>query len=142
MTFSRPGLRTVLVALAVIGCFAVTLAFAADFGSPALRAWLSGLTLSMAGAVAAVACLVRAQRITDDPRTRITWLLLGGGSLARGFGSTVQLVHEVALGGTLPTPSLADAGYLLSGALLAVGLLRMAVPEPNAAARIRPWSTV
>ncbi|GAB3269265.1 putative bifunctional diguanylate cyclase/phosphodiesterase [Kineosporia babensis] len=137
MTSLRPGLRSAVGALAVIGGFAVALVLATGLGSPGARAWLSGLAIAGAALAAGLACGLRALRTEDDARTRTTWLLFAAGALAHGFGDLVQVVHEHGRHQALPIPSLADAGYLLAGPLFAIALLRMAVPEPRAAARLR-----
>ncbi|MCD5353528.1 putative bifunctional diguanylate cyclase/phosphodiesterase [Kineosporia mesophila] len=137
MTLTRPGVRTFLVILAVIGYLVVAAGFIVHPGSTLAQAWLSGVALSVTAILSGLACWARAIRVTEDRRTRVTWLFLGGTALAWGLGEFVAGFYEVVLQRDSPSPSAADVGFLAAGVLLVTGLLRMVVPEPNAAARIR-----
>ncbi|MDP9826204.1 putative bifunctional diguanylate cyclase/phosphodiesterase [Kineosporia succinea] len=137
MSMIRPGLRTFLVVSAVLGCLAVTVAFIVRPGSPSAQAWLSGVALSGTATLAGLACGVRAIRVKDDTRSRITWLCFGGTALAWGFAEFSAAAYDVLLRREPPPFSLADVGFLVAGALLVAGLLRMTMPERNNAARAR-----
>ncbi|GLY26691.1 hypothetical protein Kisp02_00560 [Kineosporia sp. NBRC 101731] len=134
---TRPGVRTFLVALAAIGYLVVATGFIAHPGSHLAQAWLSAVALSGTAILAGLACWVRGIRVRDDRRTRVTWFLFGGTALAWSFGEFVNGFYAVVRQRESPSPSVADIGFLLAGVLLVAGLLRMVVPEPNAAARIR-----
>ncbi|MCE0537007.1 EAL domain-containing protein [Kineosporia rhizophila] len=135
MTTTRPGLRSVLIALAVTGWFTVTVLLVLQPGSRSTDALISQFSLLVAGPLAGVACLVRAQRSAPG-RVRTTWRMFGASALFWALGTSIQTVY-VLLDRVPPTPSLADLPFLLIAPLFAVGLLQMAVPEPNLAARLR-----
>ncbi len=82
---------------------------------PALDWWLN-MTVD------ALVILVLALRVLVDRRDRAAWLFMTAGLVAAFAGSTTYFAYYQYLD-PIPSPSWADAGWLLFYALLAVGLV-------------------
>ena len=105
-----------------------TLAFGAGYGvtlvpgvrsAPGYRSALDGwLNMTVDGLV----ILVIALRVLVDRRDRAAWLCMTAGLVAAFAGSTAYFAYYQHLD-PIPSPSWADAGWLLFYALLAVGLV-------------------
>ncbi len=58
-------------------------------------------------------------------RDRVSWLLMGAGTLCWGFGQAVWTYYELVLGQKTPFPSLSDVGYLAMIPLMFAGLVML-----------------
>jgi two-component system, cell cycle response regulator len=111
----RSALRS-LGALVVLGFGAFVFYTATGLGDPTLfGTWI--YCAVMVGA--AVSCLARAVLVR---RERAAWLLIGAGLLV-WTGGEIYYEATVALSGSVPIPSPADAGYLLFYPLTYAGLI-------------------
>ncbi|MBT0773837.1 EAL domain-containing protein [Kineosporia sp. J2-2] len=137
MTMPRRGLRTLLVVLAVLGYLAVAVAFVLQPGSRLAMTWIADVSLTGAAVLAGVASIARGRRLRNSPRARITWYYFAAAALSWGFGALVECWYDLVRQQPVPSPSLADLGYLPAGVLFAIGLLRMALPGRNPAEWLR-----
>jgi len=110
------------LAVAVAAVFAV--GFAAElvghFGGHASVVRADDLGTLSAATAASCACAVAAWR--GDRRDRRGWLLLAVGLACWAFGEGAWAVYELG-SGSVPFPSVADAGYLIAIPFIAAGLL-------------------
>jgi diguanylate cyclase (GGDEF)-like protein/PAS domain S-box-containing protein len=94
------------------------------WGGPELQlAIADGIFMPLGALVVAIA--VRAAWTSPDAAIRRAWWLFAAAFAAYAFGDLVWFSIEVVLGATVPTPSLADVGYLAFYPLLVLGLLAL-----------------
>jgi diguanylate cyclase (GGDEF)-like protein/PAS domain S-box-containing protein len=136
MTFHPMTPRHLLVAAPVAGYLVIATVFALKLLNPYALTVLSGVSLMTVAIAAGGACLVRSRSL-PDPRTKAAWQLLGAAAIAWGGGQIVTGLYELVLDQDVPFPSAADIGYLIAVPLWAAGLLYLAVPANQIAARIR-----
>jgi len=96
---------------------------------------LDDLAQLAAAAVAGVACLLAARRAANGQR--MGWVLLGAGMFAWSLGQLAWTVIEVGLQQTVPSPSIADVGYLGAIPLEVVAVLSFPLAPARFAARLR-----
>ncbi|MEV7624698.1 EAL domain-containing protein [Actinoplanes sp. NPDC089786] len=96
---------------------------------------LSNIAITLAAAVAGIACLGNA--ITRPGRMRWAWIGIGLGSLSYALGEGVWTYGETFRHLEMPVPSLADLFYLGTVPLTAAGLLLVPVARPTMANRFR-----
>jgi diguanylate cyclase (GGDEF)-like protein len=102
--------------LVVLGFAAFVFYTATGLGDPTLfGTWI--YCAVMVGAAAS--CLARAVLV---PRERVAWLLIGSGLLV-WTGGEIYYEAALAISGSVPIPSPADAGYLLFYPLTYAGLI-------------------
>ena len=71
---------------------------------------LDDVSAAVVAMLAALSCALAARR--SEGRRRLAWSLLAGSAFIWGIGATITAFSDVVLGGPLPVPSLADAGYV------------------------------
>ncbi len=84
----------------------------------------SNVAIALASTIAAIACGMRAYRAKSDRAT--TWLLISGGLVVWTVSQVSYLVYENVLKIAVPTPSISDFLFFVSGIpiLLALTLVR------------------
>lgn len=110
---------TVLTAIA----FEICVAF--NLGGIRITVALDDIGSGLAALLAGVACAVAAYR-TRGP-LRLGWTLLAISALSWSAGETYWSYVEVGLGLSVPSPSPADVGYLLSVPFAFAGILVITV---------------
>jgi diguanylate cyclase len=92
----------------------------------------------IAAAIAAICCLVAARR-TDQPRLRTTWRWLAGSAAAWAAGEIVWTIYDArsAARPSVPMPSYADIGFVVSLVLALVALLGYPAAPRGRISRLR-----
>jgi diguanylate cyclase (GGDEF)-like protein/PAS domain S-box-containing protein len=125
--FDHSGLRRVdfLLGLALLAYAALYLSWIVfRWGGEELQLVIAdGIFMPLGALVIVIA--VRAARISQDRAVRRAWWLFAASFAAYAFGDLVWFLIEVVRGQEVPTPSLADVGYLAFYPLLALGLLAL-----------------
>ncbi len=85
--------------------------------------------------IALAACWTVARRSAG--RERSAWALIGAGAGSWGLGQVGWTIFEVGLGTTPESPSLCDAGFLLSPLLIIAGLLLFVLTPAGLLTRLR-----
>jgi diguanylate cyclase (GGDEF)-like protein/PAS domain S-box-containing protein len=85
--------------------------------------------------IGAAACWLTARR--SSGRERVSWVLIGAGAAAWGAGQILWTLYEVGFGHQPVSPSLSDAGFLLSPVLIVIGLLRFVDTPAGLLSRVR-----
>ena len=75
---------------------------------------------AVAALIAAISCGLAATRTSH--RTRYAWAFFAASAASWGIGEVVWSVYEVGMGGSVPFPSAADAGFLLAIPLAVAGV--------------------
>ncbi|HEY1421639.1 MAG TPA: ATP-binding protein [Candidatus Dormibacteraeota bacterium] len=86
---------------------------------------------------AAVACGIAAKRSVG--RLRLAWMLLAASAGAWTAGEVAWFIYEVALGGVVPVPSAADAGFLPAVPFAVAGILAISTTPRDMSTRWRVW---
>jgi len=104
--------RIFAVAAAAVGVasifYALTLRF--DFFGPRPVTAIDDIGEAVAAAIASAACAWAASRAQG--RNRVGWALIGVSAGLWAAGEVVWSIYEVVLGQQVPSPSLADVGFL------------------------------
>lgn len=90
-----------------------------------------------AALIAALACAWAARNAKG--RLRRGWMLLSAATLAWCLGQVVWTVYEVVLNATVPSPSVADAGFLAAIPLVIAAIVQMTDEPRDTATRGRLW---
>ena len=93
-------------------------------GGPTARLWFDDITLFVAAAYAALACVLAARRYGNSPMGR-AWMALGLGLVALAFGEGSWGVQELFLKQEISSPGIADIGYLAFYPIVFFGLFTM-----------------
>jgi signal transduction histidine kinase len=109
--------------LLVAVAFEVCLSF--NLGGATFATAIDDIGSGVAALLAGVACIVAACRTKRS--TRLGWALLAVSALAWSAGEMNWSYTEVGLGLTVPSPSLADVGFLLSVPFAFAGVLVFAI---------------
>jgi PAS domain S-box-containing protein len=116
--------RSVALGFLFVGiAFEVCLTF--NLGGAAFATAMDDIGSGVAALLAGVACVVAACRTRRS--TRLGWALLAASALAWSAGEMNWSYTEVGLGLTVPSPSLADVGFLLSVPFAFAGVLVFAI---------------
>jgi diguanylate cyclase (GGDEF)-like protein/PAS domain S-box-containing protein len=107
----------------------------AGLGGPAVSQTACNVALITAALAASAACSAKLPQTTG--RTRWSWALFGSSSLSWGVGQGIRTWYESILGIEVPSPSLADVGYLGAVALMAAALLIVPMSSQGLANRAR-----
>jgi PAS domain S-box-containing protein len=91
----------------------------------------------VAALIAAICCALAARRNTA--RARLGWTLLSASAATWCAGEVVWSVYEVGLGGSVPYPSAADAGFLGAIPLAAAGVVAFFSPPRGTSTSFRLW---
>jgi diguanylate cyclase (GGDEF)-like protein/PAS domain S-box-containing protein len=113
-TERRVHLALTVIATALLGWYST----ASTTGMRTLASHVLFIVLPLG---AAVSCWSTARRRTD--RRRLSWRLMSAGAMSWALASVIWAAYLIATGHQAPFPSIADAFYLLSPALIAIGLL-------------------
>jgi hypothetical protein len=131
--------RIFAVAAAAVGVasifYALTLRF--DFFGPKLVTAIDDIGEAVAAAIASGACAWAAQRAQG--RNRVGWALMGVSTGLWAAGEVVWSIYEVGLGQQVPSPSLADAGFLAAVPFAIAGIRAFWGPAAGTASRWRIW---
>jgi PAS domain S-box-containing protein len=110
--------------LAATGAAVVSVAFIVwttlRIGGDAITIGVDDIGEAVAAMTAAVSCGLAALRTSN--RTRIAWGFFAASALSWGIGEVVWSIYEVAMGVSVPFPSGADVGFLLSIPLAVAGV--------------------
>jgi diguanylate cyclase (GGDEF)-like protein len=121
MAMSRRGVRTIAMCAMALVLVVFALAVRARWGGPAFAHGVSDIGQAAAALIASLAALWRAR--LSDGRTRLSWLLLAGGTAGWALGQGVWSYYELVSTQATPFPSYADIGFLLFPVLALPGLL-------------------
>jgi len=91
----------------------------------------------VAAGVAALSCALAAVR--TEGRLRRAWALLAASAASWCFGETIWSIYEVGMHVTVPTPSLADVGFLAAIPLAIAGVLAFANTARGTSTGLRLW---
>ena len=89
----------------------------------------------MAAGAAGITC-IRTARFSSPQHERM-WRLLGASALSWASGQAAWTWYETVLGRDVPSPSLADVGYLAAPPLAAAALLTLPFAAQSLAGRVR-----
>jgi signal transduction histidine kinase len=115
--------------------YALTLRF--DFFGPKLVTAIDDIGEAVAAAIASGACAWAVSRATG--RNRVGWALMGVSAGFWAAGEVVWSIYEVVLGQQVPSPSLADAGFLAAVPFAVAGIRAFWGPAAGTASRWRIW---
>ncbi len=131
--------RIFAVAAAAVGVasifYALTLRF--DFFGPRLVTAIDDIGEAVAAAIASGACAWAANRAQG--RNRVGWALMGVSAGLWAAGEVVWSIYEVVLGQQVPSPSLADAGFLAAVPFAVAGIRAFWGDAAGTASRWRVW---
>ena len=128
---TRSGRRFVLAAgLAAVVSIAFTIWIGFRVGGDHSVTVVDDIGEAIAALIAATSCGYASLRANG--RMRVAWGLLAASALSWGIGETAWSVIEVGLGQAVPSPSLADAGFLPAIPLAVAGVLTF----PSAPSRL------
>jgi len=131
----RAVLRWSVRAVAVAATAAFTVLVAWHPGGPAHWTAFDDIGQAVTPFVAAGACLWTSRRSAG--RERAAWVLIGLGAASWGAGQIAWTVYEVGLGYQPVSPSICDAGFLLSPLLVVGGLLSFVETPAGLLSRVR-----
>jgi len=115
--------------------YALTLRF--DFFGPRLVTAIDDIGEAVAAAIASGACAWAANRAQG--RNRVGWALMGVSAGLWAAGEVVWSIYEVVLGQQVPSPSLADAGFLAAVPFAVAGIRAFWGDAAGTASRWRVW---
>src|ERR1700738_95265 len=125
--------------IAAVGFVLVTAAFQLcitfQLGGVRFAAGVNDIGSALAALLAAIACALARRRTRSS--TRLGWALLAASALAWSAGEMAWSYYEVGLGQVVPSPSLADIGYLLSVPFAFAGVLLFAISTRRRAEGLR-----
>jgi diguanylate cyclase len=131
--------KTFVAIAAAVALISVTYALTIRyvfFGDQAVTA-IDDIGEAVAAAIACVACAWAARRAAG--KDKVGWALMGISAGLWSAGEVVWSIYEVGLGVPVPSPSLADAGYL-SAVPFAIAGIRAFWSDPRGtSARWRVW---
>ncbi len=126
--------RRAFLAVALVAVV-ITLAITLPLESVAWRRAIDDCAQGIAAATV-LAATWRARRAATG-RSRTGWALLGSGVSLWLVGQLYWIFIEVVLGHMVPTPSLADVGFIAATPLEAMGLLYISFPLSRSLERLR-----
>lgn len=97
--------------------------------------WFSDIALTGTTVAGGIVCILVALQMTG--RDRLSWMLMGTGTLCWGLGMVAWSWYELVLQQETPFPSLADLGYLAMIPFMFVGLLALPAGRIPAEGRIK-----
>lgn len=125
----------VAAAIVVSVAYALTLQYVV-FGDKAVTA-IDDIGEAVAAAIACVACGWAATRAAG--KDRLGWALMSISAGLWAAGEVVWSIYEVGLGVEVPSPSLADAGYLAAVPFAVAGIRAFWSDPRGTSARWRVW---
>ena len=123
-----PFVSAALIALVVVALFGIVVGY--QVGGEHGAEMVEDVAPPLAALIAAAISGFTAWRSLG--RRRLAWSLIGASALIWGAGGVVTAIYELALNRQPPTPSIADAGYLLAYPLAVAGVMSV----PTAPSRI------
>ena len=123
------------MSVAIAAVFTAWLVF--QFGGATLTVAVDDIGEGFAALACAGVCFVAARRSRD--RMRRAWTLIGLSAASWCVGEIIWSVNEVALGITLPFPSVADVFYLGAIPLEIAGILAFGQPSRGTSTGLRLW---
>lgn len=108
-----------------------------QLGGTQLTTAVDDIGEGLAAGIAALSCSLAAVRTTG--RLRRAWALLAMSSASWCFGETAWSIYEVGMQVTVPTPSIADAGFLAAIPLAIAGILSFANSARGTSTGLRLW---
>lgn len=127
--------KVVAAAIVVSAAYALTLQYVV-FGDKAVTA-IDDIGEAVAAAIACVACGWAATRAAG--KDRLGWALMSISAGLWAAGEVVWSIYEVGLGVEVPSPSLADAGYLAAVPFAVAGIRAFWSDPRGTSARWRVW---
>lgn len=109
----------------VVGWTVTVLCYSLLIPTQLITGWSSIIVTDLAWTIAALLATIgcaRAARVLAG-RDRLAWLLFAAACAAWTAGQVVWDIYELAMGVLIPFPSVADAGYVMFGLLMNVGLM-------------------